>query len=53
MIEQQAVIDAFSTDINEIQRDINVLTKEVNNLQIKLSVVDLEAMSFANRLIKH
>jgi cbb3-type cytochrome oxidase cytochrome c subunit len=50
MIEQQAVIDAFSTDINEIQRDINVITKEVNNLQIKLSVVDLEAMSFANKI---
>ena len=50
MIEQEAVIEAFSADIYEIQRETKALTKEADNLQIKLSVVDPEAMSFANKI---
>ncbi len=50
MIEQQAVIDVFGADIYEIQSEINAIRKEVDLLQIKLSVVDPEEMSFANKI---
>ena len=50
MIDQQAVIDVFSADIYEIQGEINAIRKEVDILQLKLSVVDPEAMSFTNKI---